>query len=122
MLWHEWVVLIAVSTGSALRAVRPPNLHITPVVRRDFVYRASAKGSLYRSPLAIGRRHQPHRVTQRLELARPVVSRRAGLDTDQTWRQLLEESQYIATLQLPANNHRAASVNAVNLENRLGDI
>src|SRR4029079_8246591 len=29
MLWHEWVVLIAGSTGSALRAVRPPNLHIT---------------------------------------------------------------------------------------------
>src|ERR1700694_1066758 len=53
MLWHEWVVLIAGSTGSALRAVRPPNLHITPVVRRDLVYRASATGSLYRSPLAI---------------------------------------------------------------------
>src|SRR5450756_2940561 len=46
MLWHEWVVLIAGSTGSALRAVRPPNLHITPVVRRDLVYRASATGSL----------------------------------------------------------------------------
>ena len=53
MRWHEWVVLIAGSTGSALRAVRPPNLHITPVVRRDLVYRASATGSLYRSPLAI---------------------------------------------------------------------
>src|SRR6059058_1620641 len=51
--WHEWVVLIAGSTGSALRAVRPPNLHITPVVRRDLVYAASATGSLYRSPLAI---------------------------------------------------------------------
>src|ERR1019366_5209533 len=53
MRWHKWVVLIAGSTGSALRAVRPPNLHITPVVRRDLVYRASAMGSLYRSPLAI---------------------------------------------------------------------
>src|SRR5450759_3094503 len=53
MLWHKWVVLIAGSTGSALRAVRPPNLHITPVVRRDLVYVASATGSLYRSPLAI---------------------------------------------------------------------
>ena len=53
MLWHMWVVLIAGSTGSALRAVRPPNLHVAPVVRRDFVHRASAKGSLYRSPLAI---------------------------------------------------------------------
>src|SRR5262245_49105300 len=30
MLWHMWVVLNAGSTGSALRAVRPPNLHITP--------------------------------------------------------------------------------------------
>ena len=39
--------------GSALRAVRPPNLHITPGVRRDLVYAASATGSLYRSPLAI---------------------------------------------------------------------
>ena len=30
MHWHMWVVLIAGSTGSALRAVRPPNLHTTP--------------------------------------------------------------------------------------------
>src|ERR1700757_4218969 len=29
MQWHKWVVLIAGSTGSALRAVRPPNRHIT---------------------------------------------------------------------------------------------
>src|SRR3954470_19974817 len=53
MRWHKWVVLIAGSTGSALRAVRPPNLHITPDVRRVLVYRASATGFLYRSPLAI---------------------------------------------------------------------
>src|SRR5258705_6545432 len=53
MLGGNWVVLIAGSTGSALRAVRPPNLHIPPVARRDLVYRASATGSLYRSPLAI---------------------------------------------------------------------
>src|SRR6476660_2443669 len=31
MLGGSWVVLIAGSTGSALRAVRPPNLHITPM-------------------------------------------------------------------------------------------
>jgi len=30
MLWHKWVVLISGSTGSALRAVGPSNLHITP--------------------------------------------------------------------------------------------
>jgi hypothetical protein len=46
MRWHKWVVLTAGSTGSALRAVRPPNLHITPDVRRDLVYAASAMGSL----------------------------------------------------------------------------
>jgi len=45
MRWHKWVVLIAGSTGSALRAVRTPNLHITPEVRRDLVYAASATGS-----------------------------------------------------------------------------
>src|SRR5882724_6066013 len=43
MLWPEWVVLIAGSTGSALRAVRPPNLHITPNGRRDLVHAASGK-------------------------------------------------------------------------------
>src|SRR5262245_24706357 len=32
MQWHMWVVLIAGSTGSALRTVRLPNLHITPHV------------------------------------------------------------------------------------------
>src|ERR1700755_1016864 len=53
MLRPKWVVLIARATGSALCAVRPPNLHITPVARRDLVYRASATGSLYRSPVAI---------------------------------------------------------------------
>src|SRR6266508_651085 len=53
MLGGNWVVLIAGSTGSALRAVRPPNRHITPDVRRDLVYAASATGSRYRSPLAI---------------------------------------------------------------------
>ncbi|MET4449247.1 hypothetical protein ABIB75_007560 [Bradyrhizobium sp. GM2.2] len=53
MLGHKWVVLIAGSTGSALRAVRPPNFHVTPVVPRDLVYRASATGSLYHSPLTI---------------------------------------------------------------------
>ena len=32
MHWHKWVVLIAGSTGSALRAVGPPNFLITPDV------------------------------------------------------------------------------------------
>jgi hypothetical protein len=44
MRWHKWVVLTAGSTGSALRAVRPPNLHITPVVRAISFYRAKRDG------------------------------------------------------------------------------
>src|SRR5215472_985232 len=35
MPWPMWVVLIAGSTGAALRAVRPPNRYVTPDVRRD---------------------------------------------------------------------------------------
>src|SRR6516162_2986821 len=30
MLWPKWVVLIAGSTGTALRAVRPPNRYVAP--------------------------------------------------------------------------------------------
>jgi hypothetical protein len=42
MHWHVWGVVIARSTGSALRAVRPSNLHITPYRRRNFVHAASS--------------------------------------------------------------------------------
>jgi hypothetical protein len=59
MQWHEWVVLIAGSTGSALRAVRPPNLHIAPGysaqgTRRDLVRPSARPGSCdtYRGPPA----------------------------------------------------------------------
>src|SRR5262245_5413888 len=45
MHWHKWVVLIAGSAGSALRAVRPPNLHITPDVG-TIDHAASTTGSL----------------------------------------------------------------------------
>jgi hypothetical protein len=37
MLWPEWVVLIAGSTGTALRAVRPPNRYDAPDIRHDLV-------------------------------------------------------------------------------------
>jgi hypothetical protein len=53
MQWHEWVVLIAGSTGSALRAIGPPNSHVTRDTPRDPGYAASATGSLYRSDLTI---------------------------------------------------------------------
>src|SRR5215475_6348538 len=37
MLWPEWVVLIAGSTGTALSAVRLPNRYVTPVARCNLV-------------------------------------------------------------------------------------
>src|SRR5262249_32155866 len=37
-------------TGSALRAVRPPNLHITPDVRRDLVRPLTRPGSCIARP------------------------------------------------------------------------
>jgi hypothetical protein len=49
MLWPKWVVLIAGSTGSALRAVRPPNRHITPVARCDLVQAARCQAVIMRS-------------------------------------------------------------------------
>jgi hypothetical protein len=33
-----------------------------------------------------------------LKLARPMVGRGTSLDTNQAWRQLLEERQHVATL------------------------
>jgi hypothetical protein len=61
-------------------------------------------------------------MTQCLELARPMMRRGASLDANQAWWQLLKESQNRAPLQLPTNDHLAASVNAVNLENRFSDV
>jgi hypothetical protein len=43
MHWHMWVVPIAGSTGSALRAVRPSKLRITPDDRRDLVHIRSGR-------------------------------------------------------------------------------
>src|SRR5262249_41453445 len=45
MHWQKWVFLIAGSAASALRAVRPPNLHITPDVG-TIDHAASTTGSL----------------------------------------------------------------------------
>jgi hypothetical protein len=51
-----------------------------------------------------------------------MVRRGASLYADQTCWQLLKERNYLAPLQLTADDHLAASVNAVDLEDRLGDI
>ena len=72
--------------------------------------------------LHVSWRHQPHGLAECLQLARPMVGRGAGLDSDQTGWKLLKERQDVATLQLPADNHQTASIHAMNLKNRLGDV
>jgi hypothetical protein len=51
-----------------------------------------------------------------------MVRRGASFDADQALRQLLEKRKDVATLQLAADDYLAAGINAVNLENRLGDV
>jgi hypothetical protein len=45
-----------------------------------------------------------------------MVRRGASLDADQAWRKLLEEGQDMATLQLAADDHLPACINAVHLK------
>ena len=49
--------------------------------------------------LYIGGRHQAHVMAERLELARPMMRRGAGLNTHEAGLQLLEERQDVAALQ-----------------------
>src|SRR5207245_3772374 len=72
--------------------------------------------------LHVGRRHQAHSMTERLEFARPMMRGCAGLDTDKTWRQLLEESSDVTALQFAPDDHFPFGVDAVNLKNRFCDI
>jgi hypothetical protein len=48
-----------------------------------------------------------------------MVRRGASLDADQAWRQLLEECQHVAPLQLVADDHLATRIDAVVLKDRL---
>jgi hypothetical protein len=61
-------------------------------------------------------------MTECLEFARPMVRRGASLYANQTCWQLLKERNYLATLQLAADDHLASGINAMNLKDRLGDI
>jgi hypothetical protein len=51
-----------------------------------------------------------------------MMRRCAGLNAYEAWRQLLEERQDIASLQLAADDHVAYRVNTVDLKNRLSDV
>src|SRR6266567_5812237 len=51
-----------------------------------------------------------------------MMRRRAGLDTNETRRQLLEEGNDVTALQLAPDDHIAFGVNAMDLKNRLCDV
>ena len=72
--------------------------------------------------LHVGRRHQPHLVTQLGDLARPVVARAARLDPDQAGIKLLEEPSHLRTAQRLADNDFAGAVDGVDLEDVLGQV
>jgi hypothetical protein len=80
-------------------------------------------GSIVLLPLDVGphvgRRHQPHAMTERLELARPVVRRCAGINPNDVRRQLLEERQDVPAFELAADDHITVRVDAVDLKDRL---
>jgi hypothetical protein len=50
------------------------------------------------------------------------MQRRASFDTDQARRQLLEECQYVAPLELTPEKHISLRIDAMNLESRLRDV
>src|SRR3546814_15720256 len=64
------------------------------------------------------RRHQPNIVPQRDQLPGPVMRVAAGLDADQTSRQLREERQYPRPAPALAHHTFTCSINAVHLKNR----
>src|SRR5437660_3002365 len=72
--------------------------------------------------LHVGRRHQTHRMPERLQLARPMMRRSAGLNTNEARRQPLKEWQNVPALELTANDYITYRVNSVDLKNRLGDV
>src|SRR6266403_3578295 len=72
--------------------------------------------------LHIARRYQPNRVTKRLKLAAPVVSRWTRFDPDQAWRQPAEVLQHFCATDAFADRNRARNINPMHLEYRLRNI
>src|SRR6516162_8074461 len=56
------------------------------------------------------------------DLTRPIMRRAASLNANQTRRQGLEERQYFRPLQLPPQYWLASCIDAVQLEDPLGDV
>jgi hypothetical protein len=72
--------------------------------------------------LRIGRRDQPHVVTQLGDLARPIVRRRARLHPDQAWRQLGKERQNLPSPHRATERYHSRCINPVHLKDCFGQI
>src|SRR6516165_6916577 len=72
--------------------------------------------------LHIPRRHQPNLVTEPRQLTCPVVRAGTGFDANEAGRQSFEELHHLTAAKLLPDDDPLGRVNAVNLENVLGDI
>ena len=72
--------------------------------------------------LDIGWRNQPRVVAKLCDLARPVMSRAAGLHRHKARGKSGEEPQDLALLELLAQNTTPRLIGAVNLKNQLGQV
>src|SRR5262249_6975372 len=72
--------------------------------------------------LHIPRRHQPNLVTEPRQLTCPVVRAGPGFDGNEAGRQSFEELHHLTAAKLLPDDDPLGRVNAVNLENVLGDI
>src|ERR1051325_2674521 len=65
---------------------------------------------------------QGHLVPEPAQLSSPVVSARARLDPDYTWRLFREEGQQISAAQTTSKDSTGGYIDTVHLKNRLRDI
>jgi hypothetical protein len=70
--------------------------------------------------LHILRRHQPHLMPKRAQLARPVMRRRTRFQPNQTARKAAEKRHHLPASQSLAQNRPTLRIDAVNLKNMLG--
>jgi len=70
--------------------------------------------------LHVLRRHQPHLMPKRTQLARPVLGRRTRFQPHHAARKPAEEAEHLVAPQPLAQNRRTLRINAVNLKNMLG--
>src|SRR5436309_1597704 len=72
--------------------------------------------------LHILRRHQPHLMPKRAQLARPVMPRGTGFQPDQAGRNAAEERQHLSAPQSLPQNRPTRGINPVNLKNVLAQV